>query len=233
MKTLYLDIGNTNISYFFEKYGVFPMKSIFSEDFYHHFLEHFPGLERIVCASVVPIADVRIAEVAKYYTVEVYNITIGDINIKINIENPSELGIDRAINAAAATQKFGKNVIIIDFGTALTFDIVCNGVYEGGMIFPGLAMAMHNLHTKTAKLPDVKVIKYSIGIGKSTISAIQNSACIGYTGVIKEHINYITHYYNTNFRVVFTGGSGYLFQHIVPNAVFEESLILEYLRLLW
>lgn len=230
MNTLYCDIGNTNISCLFNgSYTSFSTQLIFETNF----LEHFPSVRKIVCASVVPKAEAKLQEICQSFGIEFCNIKIEDIDIVLNIENPQELGIDRAINAVSALKKFGKNVIIIDFGTALTFDIVHNAIYDGGMIFPGLAMAMHNLHTKTAKLPDVKITQYTTGIGKNTISAIQNSACIGYGGVIKEHINFIQSHYKAQFKVVFTGGSGKLFWHIIPESVFEENLILEYLMAGW
>lgn len=231
MKTLYIDIGNTNIAYFFnENSNSFSTTLILENSFRHEFLQMFPNIKKVVCASVVPTAERVFDSICNKYGLEFLNIKIEDIGIKVNIQNPQELGIDRAINAIAALQKFGKNVIVIDFGTALTFDIVVNNTYEGGMIFPGIAMAMHNLHTKTAKLPDVKVEEYQVGIGKNTVSAIKNSACIGYEGVIKNHIKFIVNYYKTHFFVVFTGGSGKIFQHVIDGSFFEENLILEYLK---
>ena len=230
---LYLDIGNTNVSFFCKNYGTFSTKLIFDSDFEQYFAKNFGEVKKIICASVVPKADEVLQVFAERKKIQFFNIKIEDVDIQINIENSQELGIDRAINALCALEKFGKNVVVIDFGTALTFDIVFDGAYEGGMIFPGLAMAMHNLHTKTAKLPDVKVEKYQTGIGKNTISAIQNSACIGYGGVIKEHIKFIENYYKTQFFVVFTGGSGKIFQHVLENSIFEENLILEFLKAGW
>lgn len=230
MRSLFLDVGNTNIIYLFDgKIG--SVKTEYCLDFkhLHRFFADFVELERVICASVVPKVDDAIARVLSEVGIEFRNIKITDIPIKIDIESPEELGIDRAINAVAALKKFGKNIIVIDFGTALTFDIVHNGIYCGGMIFPGLAMAMHNLHTKTAKLPDVKVVNYQTGIGKNTVDAIKNSACIGYTGVIKEHIDFISGYYSTDFKIVFTGGSGKMFYHIFDGAIFEQNLILEYI----
>lgn len=230
MNSLFIDIGNTKIAYLFTKRVGFAKTEYFLDlEYCRSFFSNFPSLDRVVCASVVPKVDEAIAYVLFQIGIEFHNVKIIELPIKIDIQNPNELGIDRAINSIAALQKFGDNVIVIDFGTAMTFDIVYNGVYCGGMIFPGLAMAMHNLHTHTAKLPDVEVINYQTGIGKNTIDAIKNSACIGYTGVIKEHLTFISNYFQTNFKIVFTGRSSKIFYPIFQDVEFEENLILEYI----
>lgn len=230
MSLLFIDVGNTNVACYFNG-QFFNVETVHCKDhgYLHDFFKGFAGLSCVVCASVVPKVDRAVAFVLSDMEIEFHNFKIDDIPIKVNIDNPQELGIDRAINAVAAMEKFGNNVIVIDFGTALTFDIVYNGVYCGGMIFPGLVMAMHNLHTKTAKLPDVKITEYQVGIGKNTVDAIKNGACVGYTGVIKEHISFISSYYNTDFKIVFTGGSGKIFSNIFGDAVFERNLILDYI----
>jgi type III pantothenate kinase len=224
------DIGNTNISYFCNgKYSVISTNIFTShENVTKFFVEN--NVKTVVFASVVPVVSNVLVESAKELKIKYREITIDDVPIQINIKNKNQLGIDRAINACVALKKFGNNVIVVDFGTALTFDIVYNGIYEGGMIFPGLTMAMYNLHTKTAKLPDVKITEYITGIGKNTVEAISFGACIGYQGVLKEILLFIKNFYNTEFRVIFTGGSGKLFYKLIENAIFEESLILDFLQ---
>ena len=227
---LLLYIGNTNISLLY-KQEIHTVPTNFLVYNPQEFLQTFP-IKTIIFASVVPIASSILIEEAKKQNISTKEISIEDIALPITINNPRELGIDRAINAYAAFKKFGSNAIIVDFGTALTFDILHNGAYQGGMIYPGLAMAMHNLHTKTAKLPDVKVHEFQTGIGKNTIEAILFGACIGYAGVLKETIAYIQTHYKTNFKIIFTGGSGKMFHHIIDSAIFEENLILEFLATL-
>ncbi len=225
-----LDIGNTNISLLYKQQThTVPTNFLLYNP--QEFLQTF-STKKIIFASVVPSASSILIEEAKKENISVREILIEDIALPIAINNPKELGIDRAINAYMAFQKFGENAIIIDFGTALTFDILHNGAYQGGMIYPGLAMAMHNLHIKTAKLPDVKIREFQTGIGKNTIEAISFGACIGYSGVLKETISYISNYYKTDFKIIFTGGSGKMFHHIIDGASFEENLILEFLATL-
>ena len=224
------DIGNTNISYFCSgKYSTVNTSLFVShENITKFFVEN--NVKTVVFASVVPVVSNVLVESAKELKIKYREITIDDVPIQINIKNKNQLGIDRAINACVALKKFVNNVIVVDFGTALTFDIVYNSTYEGGMIFPGLVMAMHNLHTKTAKLPDVKITEYITGIGKNTVEAISFGACIGYQGVLKEILLFIKNFYNTEFRVIFTGGSGKLFYKLIKNAIFEENLILDFLQ---
>ena len=227
---MFFDIGNTNISYFCGGKYCTISTSLFvlRENITKFFVEN--DVKTVVFASVVPMVSKVLVESAKELQIEYREITIDDVPIQINIKNKNELGIDRAINACVALKKFGNNVVVVDFGTALTFDIIYKSVYEGGMIFPGLVMAMHNLHTKTAKLPDVKIVEYATGIGKNTVEAISFGVCIGYEGVIRETLLFIKNFYNTEFQVIFTGGSGKLFYKLIEGGVFEENLILDFLQ---
>ncbi len=225
---IFIDIGNTNAS-FWQNGEIY---SISTQDFATNdcldFLKtHNPT--KVFVASVVPKVSDSLENSCKKMGIFCKNIEFEDIPLKTILQNNAELGIDRAINAFHGVQKFGKNVIIVDFGTALTFDVVFNGVYQGGMIFPGLSMAMHNLHTKTAKLPSVYIEKFQSGIGKSTIEAISFGAAIGYEGVLKNTLSFIENDLQTKFKIVFTGGSGKIFFNRIGGAMFEENLILEYL----
>ena len=225
---IFIDIGNTNASFW--KNGA--IYSIPTHDFAQNncldFLsEHNPT--KIFAASVVPKISNILENSCKKMGILCKNIEFSDVKLQTTLKNNAELGIDRAINAFYGMQKFGKNVIIVDFGTALTFDIVFNNVYQGGMIFPGLAMAMHSLHTKTAKLPSVNIEKFQSGIGKSTIEAISFGAAIGYEGVLKNTLSFIENSMKSKFQIVFTGGSGKIFFDRIDGAIFEENLILEYL----
>lgn len=230
---IFLDIGNTNIAY---SYGGDIVHTITSEYFIKNIKEFIDyqiinlAVENIIFSSVVPfISNILIEEVQnrkKSYK----EIKIDDIPIAISIQNKNELGIDRAINAYVALEKYQSDCIVIDFGTALTFDIIHKNTYQGGMIFPGLGIAMHSLHTQTAKLPNIKIVEYQFGIGKNTNEAITFGACIGYTGVIKETISFINKHYNYNFKILFTGGSGKMFVNTIQGAVFEENLILQFLQ---
>lgn len=225
--TILLDIGNTNIAY---SYGGDALHSISSNAFIQNIKNFINSkTESIIFASVVPSISRILIEEGQKQKIFYKEITLEDIPMQINIKNKEELGMDRAVNAFMALQKYKTNCIVVDFGTALTFDIVHNESYQGGMIFPGLAMAMHNLHTKTAKLPDVKIHTLGNGIGKTTIEAITFGACIGYSGVLKETIAFICKHYNCDFKIIFTGGSGKMFSNTVDGSIFEDNLIIQFL----
>ena len=225
---IFIDIGNTNAS-FWKNGAIYsiPTHDFAQNNCLYFIREHNPT--KIFSASVVPKISNILENSCKKMGILCKNIEFSDVQLQTTLKNNAELGIDRAINAFYGMQKFGKNVIIVDFGTALTFDIVFNNVYQGGMIFPGLAMAMHNLHTKTAKLPSVNIEKFQSGIGKSTIEAISFGAAIGYEGVLKNTLSFIEHSMKSTFQIVFTGGSGKIFFDRIDGAIFEENLILEYL----
>ncbi|MFT4967122.1 MAG: type III pantothenate kinase [Candidatus Deianiraeaceae bacterium] len=226
--TMILDIGNTNVDFLYNN-NIFSINTIeFCADISVFFTKY--SVEMVVFVSVVPELSLKVKEEARKNNIICREVDIGDIPMEIQIDNIEELGIDRVINAYCAMCKFQQNLVVVDFGTALTFDIIYNKAYVGGMIFPGLTMAMHNLHTKTAKLPDVKIEKFRVGIGKNTVDAISFGVCVGYCGVLKETLSYIEGFYNKQFKVIFTGGSGKLFNNFIDGAIFEESLILDFLK---
>lgn len=225
---IFIDIGNTNAS-FWENGEIY---SISTEDFAENECLNFINVynpTKIFVSSVVPKISKLLENSCKKMGIFCKNIEFGDIMLQTALENNSELGIDRAINAFYGMKKFGENVIIVDFGTALTFDVIFKNVYQGGMIFPGLAIAMHNLHTKTAQLPSVNIDKFQSGIGKNTIDAISFGASIGYDGVLKNTLAFIENHLQTKFKIIFTGGAGKIFVNRIDCAIFEENLILEYL----
>jgi type III pantothenate kinase len=225
---IFIDIGNTNASFWKDGKTYYVSTQDFAKNNCLDFLKtHNPT--KVFVASVVPKVSDSLENSCKEIGISCKNIEFWDIPLQTNLQNNSELGIDRAINAFHGMQKFGENVIIVDFGTALTFDVVHNGVYQGGMIFPGITMAMHNLHTKTAKLPSVHIEKFQSGIGKTTIEAISFGAVIGYEGVLKNTLFFIENDLKTKFKIVFTGGCGKIFFNRIDGAIFEENLILEYL----
>jgi type III pantothenate kinase len=221
---MFLDIGNTNVSFIFQESFTIPTK-----DFTQNIENLIKNASEIIFASVVPSVSEKIKIEAQRQNIPCKEAKIQDVSMKINLENTNEIGIDRAINAYMGWKKHGRNVIIIDFGTALTFDIVKNGEYEGGMIFAGIEMAMHNLHTRTAKLPDVKIRQFEANIGKNTVDAMKFGACIGYLGTLRETISFIENHYNLPFKIVFTGGSSLIFQSHFGGSTFEKNLILEFL----
>ncbi len=129
------------------------------------------------------------------------------LNIKINIRNKRELGSDRIANVIAVKKIYKYPAIVVDFGTATTFDIIDNkGNYDGGLITPGINLSLETLYKKTSKLPLVNLKKKKEIIGKTSISAIENGIYWGYVGLVTFLINKIKKKFNNNIFCISTGG---------------------------
>ena len=142
--------------------------------------------------------------------------------IKFKVDKYSQLGSDRIANSVGAYYKFKSNCIIIDFGTATTFDVIKNnGIYDGGVIAPGIKLSIENLFTSTALLPMFKLKKYPINYGKNTKEALSSGFFWGYEGLINNIIKKIIKKNGKNFKIVLTGGYSYLF----INRLFKKTKI--------
>jgi type III pantothenate kinase len=155
--------------------------------------------------------------------------------VGIDYPHPESIGPDRLANAAAAMARFGAPSLVVDFGTAVTFDVVDNaGNYVGGIIAPGLAAMTDYLHEKTALLPRIRIREISSAIGKSTEQAMLVGAVHGYRGLVRELIMELKRELNVRkLPVIATGGYARLIAAKLPeiNAV-DPSLTLEGLRLI-
>ena len=141
----------------------------------------------VVIASVVPpVMYTLINAIRKYLFVQpVIAGRDADIGIENCYANPREVGADRLVNAVSAVRKYGKPLIIVDIGTATTFDAIDeNGAYQGGAIFPGLKVAMEALFLKASKLPRVDIERPKNAIGKTTVQSMQSGAVRGYVGAL-------------------------------------------------
>jgi len=152
-------------------------------------------------------------------------LVVGEDNVKLNVKvklpNPGEVGADRLVNAVAAHKRYGGPMIIIDFGTATTFDVIDDtGDYHGGVISPGVNLSVEALSMAAAKLPRVAVEKPANVIGNSTISAIQSGIFYGYLSMIEGMIERITKEYGGPMKVLATGGLAPLFN--------EATNVIEY-----
>ncbi len=180
----------------------------------------------ISIASVVPETLINIKSlIKKYFNVKAFivNENIYDLGIKVNIENPKEAGADRLVNSYAAKKLKISPAIIIDFGTATTFDIVGNdGSYNGGIIAPGVNLSLEALYLATANLPKISLkpmmdLDASI-IGRNTISAMESGIYWGYVSMIEgllEKIKSINKF--SDYKVVATGGLSNLFKNSLKN----------------
>jgi len=156
--------------------------------------------------------------------------------LKIFYKNPEEIGADRIINAVAGYSLFGGPLIIVDFGTATTFDCVTEkGEYIGGAIAPGINISTEALYTHTAKLPRVEIIKPEKVIGRDTVESMQSGVFYGYIGLVEELVRKCKkELKNEKTKVIATGGLAELIagkttliEKVVPD------LTLQGLRLIW
>jgi len=159
-----------------------------------------------------------------------------DTGLEIKTDNPAEVGADRIVNSVAAYEKYGKALIIVDFGTAITFDCVSKqGEYLGGIITPGLSISLDALSLRTAKLPRIDItITPEKAIGTNTIDAIRSGVLFGYGGMVEELIGRIKKEMAPGEpKVIATGGMAALIAPHAPSIeVVEPMLTLEGLRLL-
>ena len=182
----------------------------------------------VLFSCVVPQALKKIKKVLKkanYKIFEIKNLNLKKI-IKINIRNIKQLGSDRIVNSVEA--KRFKNCLIIDFGTATTFDIVRNGAYEGGVIAPGVKLSIKNLSQSTALLPIFSLKNKQKSYGKNTKDALNAGFIWGYDGLINNIINKITHNWKMKYKIILTGGYANLFKKVIKrNVVVDQNITIK------
>jgi type III pantothenate kinase len=168
-----------------------------------------------IISSVVPQSIFNLRNLSRRY-LKVEPLVIGDnaeLGIEVRIEKPSEAGADRLVNAIGGFMSYGGPLIIIDSGTATTFDVVgADGAFEGGVISPGVNLSMQALHTAAAKLPRVAIQRPERIIGKDTVEAMQAGVFWGYIGLIEGLISRIKQDYGHPMKVIATGGIVSLFE---------------------
>jgi type III pantothenate kinase len=169
----------------------------------------------VIISSVVPALDFEVRKFLEN-NFKLQPKFISDytekLGIKIMLPNPAEVGSDRLVNAIAAYTKYKSSLIIIDFGTATTFDVVnANGDYLGGVIAGGVNLSLEALQNAAAKLPKIDIKAPEKVIGTSTISAMQSGIFFGYKGLIEGIISEIKNENPQNYKVIATGGLAGLF----------------------
>jgi type III pantothenate kinase len=173
------------------------------------------AIDACVIASVVPQSLFNLRNLARRY-LKVDPLVVGegaDLGIEIRIDKPSEAGADRLVNAIGGHLKYGGPLIIIDSGTATTFDIVgADGAFEGGVIAPGINLSMQALHNAAARLPRVAIARPAHVIGRGTVEAMQSGVFWGYVALIEGLIDRIKTEYPAAMRVIATGGVASLFE---------------------
>ena len=157
-----------------------------------------------------------------------------DWGFDIKVDNPEEVGADRLLNSLAAHRRFGGPLVIVDFGTATTFDLVDkDGAYLGGVIAPGINLSLGALHQAAARLPRIGIGRPQAVIGRGTVSAMQSGVYWGYVGLVEGLVARIQAEYGGTLKVIATGGLAPLFSEgtTVIEAI-EPDLTLDGLRLL-
>ena len=180
----------------------------------------FSDLQSAIIATVVPAALFDLRQLCRRYlnceplVVKDPNV---DLGIKIRIDRPEAVGADRLVNAVAAHERYKGALIVLDFGTATTFDIVGdNGDYEGGVIAPGINLSAEALHKAAAMLPRVALSRTQAVIGKDTVPAMQSGLYWGYIGLIEGLVARIKTEYAKPMTVIATGGLAKVFYKQTP-----------------
>ena len=170
-------------------------------------------IKEVSMCSVVPPLTATFEEVFKrYFNVSPLVVTAGvKTGVRICMDNPKEVGADRIVDAAAAHHLYGGPVIIVDMGTATTFDTVsAKGDYKGGAIAPGMAAAAESMFTRAAMLPRVELARPGHIIGTNTIDAMKSGIIFGFVGLVEGLVTRIQREMGEKAKVVATGGLAHL-----------------------
>ncbi|MBQ7593116.1 MAG: type III pantothenate kinase [Synergistaceae bacterium] len=189
-------------------------------------------------ASVVPSLDFSMTEAIKeYFNVKPLQVNaLTNTGMEIRVKNPREVGADRIVNAVAGREKYGAPLIVADYGTAITFDVVSeDGAYLGGAIAPGLNSGISALFSKAAKLPQVALKIPESVIGRNTEEAIQAGILFGNAGLTDRIVEMIRAEYGMkNAKVIATGGHAGLMKKVAHTIDYvDDWLMLEGLKLIY
>ena len=228
MNVIIGDIGNTTTkicllesrNYKIKKIIYFNSNKIYSKKYLRTIFKKIIKEEKIhkiaLFSSVVP----KYEKLIKSFLKKKYNISLKEIKdkkikkiVKIRIKNKKQVGSDRIANAVGVYKKYKTNSIVLDFGTATTFDVVNkNGVYNGGVIAPGIKLSIKSLSSSADQIPLFSLKKQKKTIGKNTIEALRSGFYWGYLGLINNIILMIERETKKKYKIIFTGGYADLFK---------------------
>ena len=185
----------------------------------------------IIISSVVPPLDSTLTSMSeKYFAIKPMIVGQGlKSGIPILYENPKEVGADRIVNAVAALKRFGGPIIVVDFGTATTFDLITKkGEYSGGVIAPGIGISVEALFQRASKLPRIDLVKPKKVIGRNTVNSIQSGIIHGYVSLVDGIVLKMKEEAGVEAKVIATGGLASLIakesrfiDEVVPNLTLE------------
>jgi type III pantothenate kinase len=201
------------------------------------FLQKTPLTGAILCSVVPAVTPMVVAFLRAKFRLTCLELTARTVRgVGINYPKPNTIGPDRLANAVAVKHHFGAPSVVVDFGTAVTFDVVDGaGDYIGGIIAPGLNAMTDYLHEKTALLPRIRIREVSAAVGKNTGQAMLIGAVKGYRGLVRELVGELKRALHCRrLPVVATGGYARLISSKLPEITSVEPLLtLEGLRLVW
>jgi len=181
---------------------------------------HYKKIDKVLFSSVVPNVFKNIKRfIKKNFRKEIKELKQVNLNkiLKVDV-NMKQVGSDRLANALSVIN--GKdNFIILDFGTATTFDVILKNRYKGGIIAPGVNLSLRTLVEKAKLIPHTKLTKIKNIVGKNTQSAVRSGFYWGYQGLIKNIINLIKRKNKKNFKIIFTGGLSHLYKDVLKNKI--------------
>lgn len=225
---LAIDIGNTNVTL-----GIFEGEKLHSRwrletdvhkmpDEYAATIITLLSLEKVVisdikevalCSTVAPLIPIFIELLDDYFKIKPLVVTAGvKTGVRIHGDNPREVGADRIVNTVAGYRLYGGPTIVVDFGTATTFDIISkDGDFIGGVIAPGPMTAVEALFSRTAALPRIQFSHPQKTIGTNTVSAMLSGIMFGYTGLVEGIVTRIEKELGEKAKKIATGGYGDIF----------------------
>jgi type III pantothenate kinase len=189
----------------------------------------------ILCSVVPPLTPVFQELARRLFQIKALVVGPGlKTGMPILYENPLEVGADRVVSAVAAFSKYGGPCIVVDFGTATTFDAISpKGEYLGGAIAPGMQIAAEALYLRTAKLPRIEIRKPRKPIGRTTVASMQSGIYFGYVGLVSGIIQEIEKELGEEAKVLSTGAMGaFIHGEIASIDFYEPHLVLHGLRLI-
>jgi len=248
---LALDAGNTNVTIGAFEYGKliahWRLRTVHEQtadelgvllrDLFQLSFLDFEKVDGIIIASVVPPLDAALALMAqRYFETEAIFVTHEtDTGLRICYDDPREVGADRVVNAVAALEKYGGPCVVVDLGTAITFDAIsANSEYLGGIIAAGIGISIDALYARTARLPRVDFREPEKLIGTNTVGSVQSGLYYGALGLIDGMIERLLQKLGPDTKVIATGGQAPLISRDSRYLkIVDENLTLAGLELIW